>query len=71
MLWGVELVTDRDTKERARQEAEQVLYRCLEQGLSFKLSQGNVIQLSPPLVIERKDLGRALDMVETAIKEVS
>ncbi|WEM43776.1 aspartate aminotransferase family protein [Photobacterium sp. DA100] len=70
LLWGVELVTCRETKERALQQAEQVMYRCLELGMSFKVSQGNVLQLSPPLIIERDDLARAMDMVEQAISEV-
>lgn len=71
LLWGVELVIDRESKERALQAAEQVMYRCLELGMSFKVSQGNVLQLSPPLIIEREDLARALDIVEQAIEEVA
>ncbi len=35
LLWGIELVTDRQTVQRAYDTAEQVLYRCLELGLSF------------------------------------
>ena len=71
LLWGVELVTCRENKTRAREEAEKVLYRCLELGVSFKISQGNVLQLSPPLVISREELSRALDIVEQAISEMS
>ncbi|WP_428461280.1 aspartate aminotransferase family protein [Photobacterium kagoshimensis] len=71
LLWGIELVTDRLTKERAFDAAEQVLYRSLALGVSFKVSQGNVLQLSPPLIIERKDLAKALDIVEQAIAEVA
>ncbi|TDR70602.1 4-aminobutyrate aminotransferase [Photobacterium lutimaris] len=70
LLWGIELVTSRDNKERALKESEQVMYRCLELGMSFKVSQGNVLQLSPPLIIERDDLVRAMDIVEQAISEV-
>ena len=51
--------------------AEDVLYRCLAKGLSFKVGQGNVINLSPPLVIEEADLERALGIVEQAILEAS
>ncbi|WP_117232419.1 aspartate aminotransferase family protein [Vibrio maerlii] len=67
LLWGVELVTDRDTKQRAYDEAEAVLYECLNNGLSFKVSQGNVIQLSPPLIITREQLTEALAIFEEAI----
>lgn len=69
LLWGVELVEDRTTKARAFAAAELVMYRCLELGLSFKVSQGNVLQLSPPLTILREDLAQALDWVEQAISE--
>lgn len=71
LLWGIELVTDRSTKERAFAEAEGVLYQCLNDGISFKVSQGNVIQLSPPLIISRDDLQIALNIFESAIKQVS
>ena len=55
---------------QARSRAEQIYYACLEAGLSFKISQGNVLTLSPPLTITRHDLTRALDIVVTAIKAV-
>ncbi|MGI9896252.1 aspartate aminotransferase family protein [Vibrio natriegens] len=71
MLWGVELVTDHETKQRAFDEAEAVLYQCLNNGVSFKVSQGNVIQLSPPLVITREQLTQAMAIFEEAIAKVS
>ena len=49
--------------------AEEVLYRCLAKGLSFKVGQGNVIVLAPPLVIEERDLETALGIVEAAIRD--
>ena len=70
LLWGVELVTDHITKIRAFDEAEAVLYQCLNDGLSFKVSQGNVIQLSPPLIISRSELEVALSVLEKAIAKV-
>lgn len=47
--------------------AEETLYRCLARGLSFKVGQGTVIVLAPPLVIEEADLDRALTIVEEEI----
>ncbi|WP_329355109.1 aspartate aminotransferase family protein [Vibrio natriegens] len=70
MLWGVELVTDHETKQRAFDEAEAVLYQCLNNGVSFKVSQGNVIQLSPPLVITREQLTLAMAIFDEAIAKV-
>ncbi|MHA2717450.1 aspartate aminotransferase family protein [Vibrio owensii] len=70
MLWGIELVTDHENKARAYDEAEAVLYQCLNNGVSFKVSQGNVIQLSPPLIITREQLTEALAIFEEAIAKV-
>ncbi|EPS0981076.1 aspartate aminotransferase family protein [Vibrio vulnificus] len=70
MLWGIELVTDHESKARAYDEAETVLYQCLNNGVSFKVSQGNVIQLSPPLIITREQLTEALAIFEEAIAKV-
>jgi 4-aminobutyrate aminotransferase len=71
LLWGLELVKDRATREKAPGEAEQVMYECLKNGLSFKVSQGNVLQLSPPLTITRDELTRAIGIVADALATVS
>ena len=70
-LMGIELVRDRATKEPAREEAESVLYRCLEKGLSFKISMGCVLSLYPALVTSRDDMERALGIIEESIAEVA
>ncbi len=51
--------------------AEDVMYRCLARGLSFKVGQGNVIVLAPPLVIGESDLERALAILDDAIGEAA
>jgi 4-aminobutyrate aminotransferase len=51
--------------------AEEVLYRCLAKGLSFKVGQGTVLNLSPPLVIDESDLDRALAIVEESVQEAA
>jgi len=68
LLLGVELTHADGTP--ARREAERVMYACLSRGLAFKIGQGNVITMSPPLVIADADLDRALDILEGAIAEV-
>ncbi len=68
LLLGIELVHPDGSP--ARDEAERTMYACLERGLAFKIGQGNVITLSPPLVISASDLDRAFDILETAIAEV-
>ena len=47
--------------------AEEVLYRCLARGLSFKVGQGNVLVLAPPLTVSESDLDRALGIVEESL----
>jgi 4-aminobutyrate aminotransferase len=68
LLFGVEIVTDKTARTPGPDLAEAVYYRCLEAGLSFKISQGCVLTLSPPLVISKADLDRALDIVESAVR---
>ncbi len=51
--------------------AEEVFYRALERGLSFKITMGNVLTLSPPLTIEQSDLDRALDILDECLGEVA
>ncbi|WP_420322053.1 aspartate aminotransferase family protein [Flagellimonas sp.] len=65
LLWGVELKYP-GTNEAASAEAEKIMYSCLEQGLSFKVSQGNVLQLSPALTISREKLERAMNILHRA-----
>jgi 4-aminobutyrate aminotransferase len=47
--------------------AEEVLYRCLSRGLSFKVGQGTVLVLAPPLVIADAELDRALEIIEECL----
>ena len=67
LLIGVELVKDRDTKEPDNDLAEAVLYASLDHGLSFKTSMGNVLTLTPPLVINEQEMNRALDIIKASI----
>lgn len=67
LMFGVEMVEDKDTFRPNHALAERIYYRCLEKGLSFKISAGSVLTLSPPLVISREDLDRALTIVEDAV----
>lgn len=69
LLGCLELVQDRKTKKKAVRQAERVLYDCLGNGLSFKVSNGNCIILSPPLIITEEELCRALDILEQAVAE--
>ncbi len=69
LLFGIEIVKDRETRAPDPARAERIYYRCLEDGLSFKITAGNVLTLSPPMVIAKSELDRALDIVAAAVTE--
>mgnify|MGYP001791643506 CR=1 FL=1 len=71
LMFGIEIVSDRDTRSQDPDRAEHILYRCLAEGLSFKVSAGNVLTLSPPLTISEDDLNQALTIVEDAIRSAT
>ncbi|MBC8259383.1 MAG: aspartate aminotransferase family protein [SAR324 cluster bacterium] len=69
LLIGVELVLNQKEKTPANELAEAVLYRCLSKGLSFKLTMGNVMTLTPPLMINKEQIDIALEIIEQSLSE--
>ena len=67
---GIDLVRDPETKERAVDEAEIIMYKCMEKGPAIETIEGNVITLRPALVITREEIYRALNILDQAIGEV-
>jgi 4-aminobutyrate aminotransferase len=47
--------------------SEAVMYSCLDRGLSFKTTMGNVLTLTPPLTTSADEMYAALDILESAI----
>ena len=47
--------------------AERVLYDCLKNGLSFKISGGTVLTLTPPLTITDEQMANALSALDDAL----
>lgn len=71
LLISFELVQDRLLKEKHDVLTEQILYYCLERGLSFKVSAGNCITWHPPLIVTTEQLAFAFKLFEEAIKHCS
>ena len=69
LLIGVELVLNQEVKTPADDLAEDVLYRCLSKGLSFKLTMGNVLTLTPPLIITKTQIDLALKIIDQSLSE--
>ena len=67
---GVDLVKDRATKERARDEAAKVCMRCYEKGLILSFFSNSVLRIAPPLVVSDAEVESALNTIEESIREV-
>lgn len=69
LMLGVEL-SDPETGKKASKEAEEIMYRALAKGLSFKLTNGNVLLLVPALTISQKELDHAFNIIEECLQEI-
>lgn len=70
-LLGIDLVKNHETREPAVDLAEDIFYRCLENGLSFKISMGCVLTLTPALVTSKEQMESALGIIDDAISAAS
>ena len=70
LLMGMELVKDGKTSERPMDLAEEVMYKALAKGLSFKLSMGNILTLTPPLTLTRDEMDQAVEILDNCLTEV-
>lgn len=52
--------------EKCTESAEFVMYECLRNGLNFKISQGNILTLAPPLTISYEELDQAVAILDRA-----
>ena len=69
LVFGVELVTDRETRVPAFREVGKVFYRALEKGLSLKTT-ASILALSPPLIVTRQEMERAFNIIDACLSEV-
>lgn len=74
LFWGVELVKDRQTKEKAFKEVLDVCARSRDKGLNIIISGkagiGNVLNIKPPITISEDLLNRGLDILDEVLGEV-
>ena len=70
LMVGVELVKDKDTKEYAKQETEDVMMECFKQGLAIVNCGVNVIRWMPPLTITRDLVDPSLEIFEKSLSKV-
>ncbi len=71
LMIGVELVRNRQTKERAVSERDALVMAAFRRGLLVLAAGANAIRLSPPLVITREHAQTAVRILDEALTEVS
>ena len=70
LMIGIELVRDRQTKERAVTERDRVVLECFRRGLLVLGAGRNAIRLSPPLVLTRDQADTAVRILDEALSDV-
>lgn len=70
LMVGVELVRDRQTKERATTERDRVVEECFRRGLLLLGAGRNALRLSPPLVLTKTQADTALRILDEALAAV-
>lgn len=70
LMIGIELVKNRQTKERAKAEREAVLDAAFQRGLLILGAGPNAIRLSPALVLTKGEADTALRILSEALTEV-
>ena len=70
LMIGIELVRDRQTKERATTERDRVVRECFTRGLLVLGAGQNAIRLSPPLVLTREQADTAVGILDQALTAV-
>jgi 4-aminobutyrate aminotransferase len=71
LMIGVEIVRDRETKERAPELRDRLEHLAFERGLLVLGAGRNSIRLSPPLIISRDQADFAIDTLEECLKLVA
>lgn len=66
---AVDLVKDRQTKTRAIEEANRLMGFCMERGISFKLIQGNILNLKPALVVTKGEVDWVLSVLAEGLSQ--
>jgi len=70
LMVGVELVRDRQTKERATTERDRIVQAMFKRGVLILGAGRNALRFAPPLVITTAQIDSIVDIFEEAISEV-
>ena len=68
LMIGMELVRDRTTKEPAIEERSRVLNEAFRRGLTLLPAGVSVIRFCPPLVIEKRHIDKAIEILDDSFE---
>ena len=71
LMIGIELVRDRQTKERAGQERDALVTAAFQRGLLVLGAGANIVRVSPPLTLTREQADIAVGILNDALYEIS
>ncbi|MBK5294832.1 MAG: acetyl ornithine aminotransferase family protein [Acidobacteriia bacterium] len=71
LMIGVEIVRDRESREKAKDLRDQMVQMAFERGLLILGAGENTIRLSPPLIISRDQADFAMDTLEECLKKLT
>src|SRR6185436_9039228 len=67
LMIGLELVRNRQTKERATRERDGVVRECFKRGLLVLGAGQNAIRVCPPLVLTKEQADTAIEILDQAL----
>jgi 2,2-dialkylglycine decarboxylase (pyruvate) len=77
LLWGLELVQDRDTREPALELGDAVTDACQSCGLSLNITRGRAggttacLRIAPPLTVTDDEIDTAVEILDDALTKAS
>jgi 4-aminobutyrate aminotransferase len=71
LMIGVELVKNRETKERAGDLRNQIIQKAFKKGLLLLGCGENTVRLSPALIVSKEEIDACLSIFEECLRELS
>ena len=71
LMIGVELVSDKQSKERASAERDRVVEMAFERGVLFLGCGPNTIRIAPPLITTKEQADVAMDVLEDCLETIA
>jgi 4-aminobutyrate aminotransferase len=69
LMVGVEFVTDRKSREPAREIVEELVQRAFKRGLLILGAGRSSLRLSPPLIVDEYDVDTAVGLIDEILTE--